>query len=72
MLNLIKKKAPKIYSLSRNFRNRLKSYKNELNLIDNLHAENIRNVNSIINEKYYDLKKKNLKLIKKKTENLHM
>ena len=66
MLNLIKKKAPKIYSLSRNFRNRLKSYKNELNLIDNLHAENIRNVNSIINEKYYDYKKKKFEVDKKK------
>ena len=67
MLDLIKKKTPKIYSFSRNLRNKFKSYKQELNLIDNLHAENKRNVNSIINEKYYDYKKKKFEIDKKKT-----
>ena len=57
MLDLIKRKLPKFYSLSRNFKDQIISKKKELNLMRNLTHHNENNIKSIKDIPYYDHKK---------------
>ena len=66
MLDLIKQKIPKIYSLSRNVKDQLVSKKREFNLMKNLSHQNQINFDSIKHVSYYDYKKKNFEIDKSK------
>ena len=58
MLNLIKRKIPKFYSLGRNFKDQFISKKKELNLMRDLTHQNVNNFKSVKNIDYYEYKKK--------------